>query len=434
MTRITYTPGTIRNISPLYPPVKFLDPQLGIKTDCDLIAHYTTSSLQLDGFTNPVCRVTKTKTAYHVELQAQEPASKLNAFATRHRAMLSGRVGGKALAGMRLMQQLGVWNPMSGYPVNDSATDGKCKWNVFLPLGMGILNNKAVMLLHYPPWQALREASYLNNMTLERWVRLLSSVGIAGAETGFYKTIMDVNPVAAPGSGQSEYGNDYFPIMMASACFDSGRGRDYIRSMLELLLTSAGARRGRFTLPLLVGGSPLYDPQAPGWLRVAFKDSMPRDANGIPQANVMQTGTLRVRKGSKRETPYMIANHMIAAGVTGRCTGDPSTIPDIRLYEAQDLVAASFLQAYAQNPDIAPEEAKAQACLRWFGNKDGTGAPAPPDPKDKLTLCALAQVDLFFCPTPLPHPGYTMEEALQRCSEAGADGNPCAACIAPPPR
>jgi hypothetical protein len=434
MAKFSYLLGTVTSIRPLYPPAKFLDhAKVKLKNDCAVIAHYTTSSMQLDGFANPACHVTITKDAFKVEIQANAPAARLKAFAQRHQAMMSAKVGGKAVAGMKLMQQLGVWNPMSGYPVNNNPDDGDCKWNLFLPLGMGILNHRAVMLLHYPPWQALREASYLNNMTLQRWVRLLGCIGIPEAEADFYKTIVDVNPVAAPGSGQSEYNNDYFPIMMASAFFDSGSGRDYVRSMLELLLNPSPSKKGKFTLPLLVGGSPLYDPQAPGWLRVAFKDSMPRDKNGIPQADVMQTGTIRLRKNSKRETPYMITNHMIAAGVTGRCTSTPDRIPDIRKYEAQDLVAASFLLEYAKNPDIEPARAKAAACRRWFGNDDGSGAPVPPDPKDNLNLCALAQMDLFFSPGPPPHPTYTMEQALQRCSEAAAAGDPCAACIAPPP-
>ena len=51
---------------------------------------------------------------------------------------------------------------------------------------------------------------------------------------------------------------------------------------------------------------------------------------------------------------------MIAAGVTGRCTNDPSKIPDIRKYEAQDLVAASFLYECSKDPDLHPAEAKAR--------------------------------------------------------------------------
>lgn len=433
MASITYSLGKIADIGLLYPSVKHLDKDVGIRSECELIAHYTTSSLQLDGFEQATCSVTRTKTTYKVEIKAKAPLGKLKDFASRHQTMMSSKVAGKAVAGMKLMKQLGVWNPMSGHPVNTNPGDGLCKWSLFPPLGMGILNQKAVMLLHYPPWQALSKASYLNNMTLQRWVRLLGCVGIPDSELGSYKTIMDVNPVAAPGSGQSEYPNDYFPIMMASAFFDSGGGRDYVRSMLELLLNPPHARKGKFTLPLLVGGSPLYDPQAPGWLRVAFKESMPLDKDKIPRADVMQTGTIRIRKDSKRETPYLITNHMIAAGVTGVCTSDASKIPDIRQYEAQDLVAASFMAEYAKNPDIDPAKAKALACRRWFGNDTGTGVPVPPNAKDKLTLCALAQVDMFFSSKPSPHAIYSMEEALKRCSEAGAAGNPCAACIAPPP-
>ena len=90
---------------------------------------------------------------------------------------------------------------------------------------------------------------------------------------------------------------------------------------------------------------------------------------------------------------------MIAAGVTGMCTNDASKIPDIRKYEALDLVAASFLYEYAHDPDLDPEEAKQRACRRWFGNDDGSGAPNPPKAEDKQIICALAQTDLFFVPT-----------------------------------
>jgi hypothetical protein len=435
---VSYLLGSVSDVAPLYPAAEFIDPDLNLNDDCAIIAHFTTSSLQLDGFKNVICGVEKSNGSYQVDISAAGELHQLEAFAQQHQALVSPEVGGKALAGRDLMMKLGVWNPMDGYNVNKSNTDGRCKWSVFLPLGMGILNQKAVMLLHYPPWQALREASYLNNMTLQRWVRLLTAAGAGSDDLDAYKTIMDVNPVAAPGSGQSEYPNDYFPIMMASAFFDGQNGLDYIRSMLELLLSPPTARSEKYTLPLLVGGSPLYDPQAPGWLRVAFKDAMPLDHSdippdqpGIPQANVMQTGSIRLRPDSDKLTPCMICNHMIAAGVTGRCTSDPSSIPDIRQYEAQDLVAASFLLAYGKNPDINPVEAKKAACLRWFGNEEGIGAPNPPDANDKITLCALAQVDLFFVGKPLPHPKYTMEEAIARCKQADAEGNPCAACIAP---
>ena len=439
MSHLEYELGKIADIDPLYPPVEYLDnpvkdrngQQVDLRNRLDVIRHYTESSLSLDGFTDAAAEVREDAGAFKVRITARESEESLRAFAKRHRELFGPDAGAKAVRGADLMKRMGVWNPMSGYPVNRSASDGDCKWHLFLPLGMGIVNHRAVTLLHYPPWQALREASYLNNMTLQRWQRLLQCTGIGEADQNRYKTIIDVNPIAAPGSGQSEYPNDYFPIMMSSAFFDGGEGLDYIRSMLELYLNPPGTEGNAMTLPLLVGGSPLYDPQAPGWLRVAFKVAMPKDERGIPQANVLQTGKLRISPKSTRETPYMIANHMIAAGVTGRCcTGDQrAAVPDIRVYEAQDLVAASFLEEYRKIPDLDPAEAKRRACRRWFGNPDGTGAPLPPVPEDRATLCALAQMDLFFSPGPPPHPTYTFEQAKERCAQN--ENDPCAAPIAP---
>ena len=123
---------------------------------------------------------------------------------------------------------------------------------------------------------------------------------------------------------------------------------------------------------------------------------------------------------------------MIAAGVTGKCTNHPDKIPDIRQYEAQDLVAATFLKLYVENPDIDPEEAKRKACERWYGNPYGYGAPEPKDPIDKQTICALAQMDLFFEGLPKPHPKYSFEEAWQRCASATEKDNPCFGDIKPP--
>lgn len=53
----------------------------------------------------------------------------------------------------------------------------------------------------------------------------------------------------------------------------------------------------------------------------------------VQQANVMQAGTVFLAPGAQ-PTPYMIVNHMIAAGVIGRMTGIgwsyAASLPDIR--------------------------------------------------------------------------------------------------------
>jgi len=431
-----YTLGLAADLEQLYPAPKFADPSLKFTSYKDVIRHYTFNSLQADGI-KQIDKITVRKVdgTYRIKLEGKAPLENLVAFGKRHAEIFSKNYAVKAIRGKELLMELGVWNPMENYHVNSNPGDGTSKWSLFPPLGLNVMGQKGLLLLHYPPWAVLRLGTFENAITMNRWTQLLICAGIPVADTGLYKTFIDVNPIAAPGSGESEYPNDYFPIMMASGFFDGPPDRDYIRSMLELYLSPPWLPEdSKYTLPLLICGSPLYDPQAPGWFRAAYTDILPQDKNKIPTVDVMQVGTFRVRPDSPRETPYLIGNHMIAAGVTGKCTGQPDKIPDILQYEAQDMVAATFLKIYSENPDISPEEAKAQACERWFGNPKGNCAPYPKKEEDRRTLCALAQMDLFFSPLPKPHPTYTFEESWKRCETATKQDNPCFGNIKPPER
>lgn len=429
-------PGDAAYQAMLYPPPSVItDPNLKLTTQEAVIGHYTASSLKQDGIDitteNPTVTKIKGTQTYRVSFTAKpgfEAAAR--EFARVHSTVLDANHAGQGINGAAACQATpGAWNPMSGFPVNPS--DGQCQWRFFLPLGMPIVNHKAVTVLHYPPYVAMQHADYLKNVTLERWQRLLGCVGIA--EPQLYYNILDVNPIAAPGSGQSEYPNDYFPVMLSSVFFDNETTNcNYIRSMLELMLNPARNDANPYTLPLLVGGSPLYDPQAPAWFRVRYKDQMRKDKDGIPLADVGQCGLVKINPNSKKLTPYMIANHMIAAGVTGRCTSDPSQIPDIRKYTAQDLVAASFLKQYADTPSIKPEAAGQNAFLEWFGAKDGSGAPKPAADKQHI-ICINSQIDLFFDLKKL-QPMYSWDEAALRCAKmSNGTNDPCCGACAPQP-
>lgn len=433
-------PGDARYVERLFPDPALLDPDvrrsLGLDTCAKVIAHFTASSLSQDDIAiqDGSLQVTRDEDGYRVRFDPLPAvAAQAGQFAERQCALLSERHAGLALRGVDACRETPAWNPMAGYPVN--ASDGPSQWLACLPLGMPIVNHRAVTLMHYPPIVAYRTADYLNNMTLRRWSQVLQCAGVDHPER--YHAIVDVNPIAAPGSGESEYPNDYFPISLTSQFFDDEqRGLTYLRSMLGLMLDPPSNAGSPTTLPLLVCGSPLYDPQAPGWFRTRFKAQLPVDANGSPTVDVLQAGFIRLWPDSERKTPYLIANHMIAAGVTGRCTSDPSKIPDIRKYEAQDLVAATFLglcaEAAAGGREIDPAQALETACQRWFGAPNGNGAPQPPADADRLVICALAQMDLCFDAVKIA-PMYDYAQALARCRQyGGADHSPCFGCGATP--
>jgi hypothetical protein len=428
-------PGTKAYQERIYPSPDDLDPATKLTTYEEVILRFTERSLAEDGIQiRPgSLSVTAESGGYTVSFDPLAPFStQAEQFSRIHQQMLDQTHGGLALAGADECRQTPAWNPMDGFPVSK---DGPSKWFPCLPLGMPMCNHRAVTLLHYPPLIAYRKADYLNNNTLHRWEQILKCVGVDRPE--LYHAILDVDPIAASGSGQSEYPNDYLPINLTSLFFDNDkRGLTYVRAMLELMLNPPANEGNPCTLPLLVCGSPLYDPQAVGWFRTRYKDQLPKNAVGTPTADVLQAGFVRINQHSLKQTPYMIANHMIAAGVTGRCTNDPAAIPNIQKYEAQDLVAATFLglcaDAARANKVVDPAAAKAAACGRWFGAPDASGAPNPQNHDDRLALCALAQVDLCF-----DHhnsvPMFTFEQARARClQQGGMDYSPCFGCASLP--
>jgi hypothetical protein len=431
-------PGTRKYQEQLFPNPSHLDPgtkqTLKLDTYHDVIVHFTASSLAEDGIQIRDGSLSVTNgdgsAGYTVSFESlPQFAEQAAQFAAMHAAMLDEKHAGLALAGADACKQTPAWNPMSGYPVNH--IDGLSEWIPYVPLGMPFVNHRAVTLMHYPPIVAYRTADYLNNNTLHRWAQVLACAGVD--EPSRYHAIVDVNPIAAPGSHESEYPNDFFPINLTSLFFDNDeQGLTYVRAMLNLMLNPPGNVSSKCTLPLLVCGSPLYDPQAAGWFRTRHKNQLPRDKNGSPTADVLQAGFVQIHPDNPKPTPYMIANHMIAAGVMGKCTEKPDDEHNIQRFEAQDLVAATFLSLCAdaakQGMVIDPDMAKKRACQRWFGNDDGIGAPNPPDNEDRLVICALAQMDLCF-DGKNSKPMYSFKEALKRCQEkGGANYSPCFGC------
>ena len=135
-------------------------------------------------------------------------------------------------------------------------------WQFYLPLGLPMVAQKIVMLLHYPPYSAMQQADYLNNATLNRWRRLLGSVGVPDTEWTLYTATVDIFPIAAPGSGQS----GCFTTTNAVNYFGA-KGSGYVPAMLQSLLVPPDGNATAQTRPVIVFGG-----EALGfWLDLVFE-------------------------------------------------------------------------------------------------------------------------------------------------------------------
>ena len=68
----------------------------------------------------------------------------------------------------------------------------------FLPLGMAMLNQKALLFFHYPPIRLLdTNQDYLNDPVPVRCEELLTANGVAAADLPLFNTVMDATPIGA---------------------------------------------------------------------------------------------------------------------------------------------------------------------------------------------------------------------------------------------
>ena len=265
-----------------------------------------------------------------------------------------------ALKGIKACQ--GSKDPACWQPTGSNLT---CSgpWQFYLPLGLPMLSQRMVMLLHYPPYSAMQQSDYLNNATLNRWQRLLTTVGVAPADWTLYTTTVDIFPIAAPGSGET----GCFPTANAVRFFGT-QGSGYIPSMLDALVSQpSGATQKPHTRPVIVFGS-----EAIGYWNAAYPQA--------PTA-VLKAGSVNLTPTAPQKmTAFMGANHPIAA-VYQTC----SSTPGITTMAGQDLATACFAKTMGDQPNADPV-AVAASCQSAYNNPK-------PDSDQAAQLCTTAVID-----------------------------------------
>lgn len=253
-------------------------------------------------------------------------------------------------------------------------------WQFWLPLGLPMVSQKAVMMLHYPPYTSFQAYDYLNNATLNRWERMLTSVGVPADQVNLYESIVDVMPIAAPGSGETAC---LTPGMSETWFGNASANRNYIAPMLTLLANPPVNAGKKGTAPVLVFGS---EPRQV-WASM----------NKLSSFNVLDVGTVTM-PGDTKPTAYIGANHPIAA-VYDTCTSTPNIVQ----MEIQDLTTACFAQLMSSDPGADPVKVK-NTCYALQS-------------QNKAAICINAKMDMSA------KPYWTWAQAKAWCD--ANNNNPC---------
>lgn len=366
--RVRYSLGDTATVRTLYPDASWLPgvykplyDQLDVT-----IKHFTEQSLQRDGIAYEYVAVT---VGDSVEMEIATSDARAQAYSTMHPAFLDKNHAVQGLHGITLCRNTeGCWDNHNPEPVKEP-------WAFYLPLGLPLANQQAVTLLNYPPATSLSDRDYLDNFTLNRWQRVLAAAGIE--QPYLYETIVDVLPIAAPGSGQANYLPD--PITYFDTRTSDDTSRFYITPMLELLTAPPANQGNSSTLPVIVLGAPARET----WGKII--DYQGKGAT-VP---VLAVGTVTLA-GSSRPTAWVAGNHPVSTTYQC-CPGDPDPACDgsfdLVQDEQIDLQVACIAMALGQDPSMDPTQAQQQCQAQWGGSFSSLSAAS------QHTICIQAKLD-----------------------------------------
>ena len=271
-------------------------------------------------------------------------------------------------------------------------------WAFFPQFGLPMVQQRTILMLNYPPASALTGKDYLDTFTMGRWTRLLERIGAPNPT--LFETIVDVRPIAAPGSGASQY------LPNAQTYFNDPTGKTggyYIEPQLNLMLDPAWNLGNERTLPLMILGGPAREQ----WKVMTGLDN-----------EILDTG-ITTLPGASKPTPYILSNHPDVT--TYQCcphdTGNPKCKEfDLIKDEEIDVQAICWAMSMYDDPSQDPKDALAQCKDRWVDNRSAS---------DNLRFCALARMDSNEC----FEQGLTWDEALNYCEKN--NNEPCASYACP---
>ena len=265
------------------------------------------------------------------------------------------------------LQAFGRWDPSPDVPAPGAPP--YAPWRFFLPLGMAMLNQKALLFFHYPPIRLLEtNQDYLDDPVPVRCEELLTANGVAAADLPLFNTVMDATPIGAEDDqGSKTLADKTTPVVDPIwGAIPIQYFHDYQRAQVALLLNTAAAHAD-YTVPIVVyGAHPL----------ATFNELY-----GLTLGN-NQVTVAEITPGKK--TPVMATTHPYV--FYGRAQGfdaiGSGKLVDMTGATAQmiaDLAVAGWLKRMSDDPTQDPQAALAASQSYWK------------DPAQAATVGALVQ-------------------------------------------
>ena len=249
-------------------------------------------------------------------------------------------------------------------------------WRFFLPLGMALLNQRALLFFHYPPIRLLEtNQDYLDDPVPVRCEQLLLANGMSPADVPFFNTVLDATPIGA----EDAQGSKKAPDGMNKA-FDPEWGpipinyfHDYQKAMVETLL-NVSPHNSKFTVPIVVyGAHPLAT------FKTLYGIDTLTTVAAASSAKQPETAVTVIEIIDGLKTPVIASDHpykfYAIAQIGQNKDGQSITIGDGQLAEGQlgpasaqmtnDLVVMRWLKLMAEAPSQLPDEVLKQCLTYW---------------------------------------------------------------------
>ncbi len=341
------------------------------------IEHWFAQTLQRDGLASAGAKasVRIKDSDYFLDLTGPDTvAASLKAYAIRLPQFLAN--GWAAWSNVvPTLKSSGKWDPCPDAPPYNP-------WRFFLPHGMAMLNQKAVLFFHYPPIRLLEtNRDYLDDPVPVRCEELLAANGVTALSAGnsasgdilLFNTVMDATPIGAEddqGSKKPCYPNPpdakpHEPVSCTKCAYDPvftlvpiQYFHDYQKAQVSLLLNPSPTKPG-YTVPVVVyGAHPLETFNA--LYGTSIKNYQP-----IVVANIIPGMKTPVLASSHPYVFYGIAQNFtdIGSGIT-----PPANVPAATKQMQLDLAVAGWLKAMSDDPAQDPAAAWKTLQSHWSNN------------------------------------------------------------------